>query len=312
MALTRRLFVASGAATAASYLLGLDRAAAARKPPKRRHTFAHAGLAQGVGTVGITVVRTHVVTPSEWPDANNTGVPAGTSLTPTSGLIDSVSNGEIIEALDVNPGTIRIRHDNVTVRKCKITADASFFGPIDFDGAHTGTIVEDCEFDGADTIGSGAGGSGVTYRRCKIHRMENGWNVSGGATYRDNYLFDFIPYNPVDDPHIDGWQFNEGASNVTIEHNVMDCTGTQTSAGLTFYDIAGTAHSNVLVNNNKILLDAAGGYTIRNPGMDCSGNNVVFTNNRLTSGGFGYHAGNVANLTTWSGNVDDVTDDPVT
>lgn len=56
MAVTRRLFIGSAVATAASYLAGLDRVEAARK---RRHTFAHAGLAEGVGTVGITVARTH-------------------------------------------------------------------------------------------------------------------------------------------------------------------------------------------------------------------------------------------------------------
>lgn len=261
--------------------------------------------------MGVVVTRTRLVLATGWPDASNTGVPAGTSLTSTSGLIDSVSNGEIIDALDVNPGTIRIRHDNVTVKRCRINANATFFGSIAFDGAHTGIVVEDCEIDGNDILASGCGGEGITYRRCNIHNTENGFVTSGNFTARDNYVHDMMPYNPIDDPHIDGISLNEGASTITIEHNNMIMPG-QVSAGMTFWDVAGTAHSNITVNNNRLLLDASGAYTVRLPGMNCSANNVTFTSNRLEAGGFGYFTGSLSNITTWSGNVDDSSGTPVT
>jgi hypothetical protein len=74
MAVSRRQFVGSGAVAAAAYLARLDRAAAARKP--RRRVFARPGVAQGVGAVGLTVVRTRVL---------EGGTQSAVALTPADG-----------------------------------------------------------------------------------------------------------------------------------------------------------------------------------------------------------------------------------
>src|ERR1700754_4603683 len=55
-----------------------------------------------------------------YPDATNTGVPAGTSLTPSSSRTIT-TNGTVINGLEIT-GTVTVAADNVTIKNSKITA----------------------------------------------------------------------------------------------------------------------------------------------------------------------------------------------
>ena len=52
--------------------------------------------------------------PSSWPDASNTGVPAGTTLTPSGSITVAVA-GAVVSGLDVS-GCLVIEADNVTIK----------------------------------------------------------------------------------------------------------------------------------------------------------------------------------------------------
>src|SRR6266481_5394553 len=82
---------------------------------------------------------------SGWPDATNTGIPAGTTLTPFSGSFTTTSNGQIVDSLDVS-GDIFVHHSDVIVRKCR--ARSMYIGADDQPFTTTNGLIEDCEITG--------------------------------------------------------------------------------------------------------------------------------------------------------------------
>jgi len=157
--------------------------------------------------------RRQRTSPTKFPDASTTGVPAGKSLAPINGNLTTSYDGQVIDARDVS-GTIIVTNNNVTIRNCEA-------GSILVTGANC--TIEDCTL-----VGSGigiVGGDGAIVQRCDISHAENGiWIEANNVTIRDNWLHDFIPYNPATDPHIDGIQIpgGEGITNVLIQHNNFD------------------------------------------------------------------------------------------
>ena len=75
-----------------------------------------------------------------YPNAANTG-PSG-ALTP-SGSITTSSSGQVIQNLDIN-GSIRVQHNNVTIRNVRIRSNGQAISIL----GNTGLLVEDCELDG--------------------------------------------------------------------------------------------------------------------------------------------------------------------
>ena len=125
-----------------------------------------------------------------WPNASNTGVPAGTTLT-ASGSITTSANGQVISAKELTGGSsITINHNNCVVEKCKITSSAWF--PIRINSGKIGTIIRDCEIDNK-SLGGGCCINGTgTIQRCNIHHCENGWNWDGTCptVIEDCYIHD--------------------------------------------------------------------------------------------------------------------------
>jgi hypothetical protein len=163
-----------------------------------------------------------VAVASEWPDATNTGVPGGTSLTPSGGMTIT-TNGTTINALDVT-GTIVVQADNVTIRNSKFTvagAESISIGGVP--GTYTGLVVEDCEFDGgADVNSTAISPWNFTIRRCNIYGGENMIFAEHTVTVEDCYLHDGTPYDPILDPHTDAIQIAENdATDITINHNTL-------------------------------------------------------------------------------------------
>jgi hypothetical protein len=131
----------------------------------------------------------------------------------TVGGISSSAHGQVIELLKVN-GTIRINHNNVTVRACWIN------GPL---GSHCisfantgiyGTIIEFCRIHQSLTQGGDSNGvSGIYHtpagrapqvvRRCHITHVADGAKLSGGWVFEKNYWAPTIKYGST---HNDGVQ----------------------------------------------------------------------------------------------------------
>jgi hypothetical protein len=271
--------------------------------------------------VGVQIARARLVLSSDdWPNASNTGVPPGTSLTPDSDVIQTTTNGEVIEALHVTNGVIEVRHDNVTIRNCLFENDPGegWFSGVAIVGTHTGWVIEDCEM----ATGSCSDAAFGTIRRCNIYNTENGFHVTTDMTLEDNYIHDLFGVGA--EPHVDGLQCSQGASNVVVRHNNFDLLTPEAvddnpdqgpSAGIQ-WNSGGDVGTDWLVENNRVVLystgPAPGAITIRLPEIDASSDNHVCINNHLGAGAFGYLSPIPPDtITTWSGNVDYLTGDPV-
>lgn len=260
-----------------------------------------------------------------WPGITNTGVPAGTSLTPFSGNFNTSSNGQIVEDLDIT-GAIVVQHNDVIIRRCRASNSDQICGLFVASSAHGTLLVEDTELD----CQNGAGRDGIHYdtnatppaitmRRLRVRRCENGFNVDGSNfDLQDSLVHELNPAGA--DPHTDGLQCSAGISNVTIKHNTFDFVGPESGPNNSCIQFNIQTLDNVdwLIENNLLLLNATiGGSCVRIPTGDATGNNIRIRNNRLKQGLYGYYlsqGGGVAtdHVTEWSGNVDYATGAAVT
>ena len=237
---------------------------------------------------------------SGFPNAANTGIPDGVTLT-ASGDVNVTTAGAVINALDVK-GTIWVMAPNVTIQNCKITS--TDWTSIWIKPGITGTIVKDCEISNVGSSPDGANGivGAGTFLRNDIHDVENGFNISGPSTIQDNYVHDMNAPNvragtQWGGPHYDGIEINGGVSNVTIKHNTIINENGQTSAVMINNDFGPV--SNITVDGNYL---AGGGYTLYSDGSFSSTDRisgVQFTNNVLGEGYWGYYyfKGNSPTLT---------------
>src|ERR1700694_3900199 len=125
-----------------------------------------------------------------YPDETNTGVDDKTGLKP-SGSITTSRDEQVIRGLDIS-GPVTISHNAVTLENCRISA-ASFAVVNVVNEVRVPPIIQDCEIDGLGL--KGAEGSNVingygAVRRCNIHGVENGINVTAPLIFEDNYVHD--------------------------------------------------------------------------------------------------------------------------
>lgn len=251
----------------------------------------------------------------EWPGPTNTGVPAGTTLTPFSGNFETTSNNQVVIDLDI-AGAIVVNHANVIVRRCRVIMPAGpgDIAPVFIASTASGTLLlEDSELYGSNKSGSSGifydnAPVAVTVRRCNIHGIENGAGILSDFDMRDTWMHDLNPAGA--DPHTDGIQTSPNVSRVNIIHNTIDMsapTAGGTNSCIQFDNNAAT-NFDWLVENNKLLLNSSnGGACVRMP-PGATGNNLRVKNNRMMPGVFGYCIPDPPNsITEWSGNVNDVT-----
>lgn len=233
----------------------------------------------------------------EFPDATNTGVPAGTILTPSSGTLETSHDGQIIEGLD-HRGEIVIKHSNVVVRKNRVNGQGSWCVVLVL-GNVENYLIEDNEIIGNNPTNGAKGiiirttsaNSKAIIRRNNIHHVEDGIYVDGGShggIAHDNYIHDLAAGSV--DPHHDCLQVN--ASNWIFEHNHLHHLNA--SAGITHGPC-----TNVTINNNLFI---GGAYIIRVERAGSSGFKI--TNNRLADYNFGYWSLEGAVNPVIYGNVD--------
>lgn len=193
-------------------------------------------------------------TAAQWPDASNTGVPAGTSLTAYSGPSNITTNGTVIDGKTLTVG-LTINANNVTIRNSKFETDGYFWHVLS-DNGNTGLLIEDCEFDmlGSTTGDSCVSGYNYTVRRCNIHGSPDGMKAGTNCVIEDNYIHDLTVFG---DSHNDAIQ-SLGTTSLTIRHNTIVCPSGGTSAIILSTGNA-TDMRNILIENNLL---AGGVYTI--------------------------------------------------
>ena len=233
-----------------------------------------------------------------YPDAANTGVPAGTTLTNVPSQATSGTNwtwdagndavqpsgaGVTISGLNVT-GSIEVNVANVTIKNTKITG-CSYY-PINY--GSTGLTVEDTEINpGCIDASACLSFDNYTAIRINCSGAVDGFKGNQNVIVQDSYIHD-VQFNSS--THNDGIQ-STGGSNVTFTHNTCDM-GTAGDC------IQFSADSGWTVTNNLVR---ATGWMFNGGTPD----NSTFTGNRFVNksvtGAYGY-ASIPGTGNTWSGN----------
>jgi hypothetical protein len=212
---------------------------------------------------------------TSWPNASNTGVPAGTKLTARSGDLIITTAGTVVDKMNI-AGCISVRADNVTIKNTVVRASCAegTIGP-GYNTRPKNLLIQDVEIDGMGqtTTYSGVGGNNFTCRRCKIHGTGTGIRAGSNVVVEDSYLYG----NKVGgDSHNTAMSIH-GGSNIVIRHNYLQCDGGYNcSSALSLYSRDGTING-VTVQEN---LFSGGGYCVYGGVFsDATANNVKFLNN---------------------------------
>jgi len=282
-----------------------QRAAAAGQPAAAVGLYVAVALAVG-GTV--------TSQGSAWPDATNTGVPQGTTLTP-SGSVATSAPGQVISSLAI-AGTITVNHPGVTIQNCTIESSGTGAFGVAIRHVNDATI-RNCAISGTRPSGGtdpDGGGrlqfavkdvygdtTGTAVLACNIWDTANSIGLLNGLI-QDNYVHD-MGYIAAD--HVD-CIIAEASSGLTIRHNTLLNAVNQTSCIALYSQTANSDH--VTVDNN---LMAGGGYCVYGGNDPFQGTFMVFTNNQFSTryysggGSFGvlahYASGNTGNQ--WTGNM---------
>lgn len=223
-----------------------------------------------------------------FPDATNTGVPAGTVLALRSGTVKLTSGQQLINTQVT--GCVQVTGPNIVIRNVKIISKCSY-AAIDLEFNNASALIENVEIDMsqlADTAQftgrlnqRSITGSDFTARKVWWHGGSDCVHFGSNVVIEDSFCESAkIPSGYPGDPHIDGFQ-SAGGSNVTIRHNTIRNPNTQTAA-----IINGTTPSvsppqfNVHIVGN---LMAGGGFTVYcNAHQAATPATVEFRDNRIS------------------------------
>ena len=198
-------------------------------------------------TVTATPTTTPTVAPSPTtgsnvqPNANNTGVPAGTTLTVYNGNLNANVAGATYSGLDIH-GFVNIQAPNVTLKDSIIRGGVSH-GDIglvqDISNAATHFLLEDSEMVPSypSVQIDGLKGWNYTALRVNIHGTTDGAKMFGpNASIEDSYIHGLVTWAHDPDQgggmsHNDGVQILSG-SNLLVQHNTI-VGGTNTALMVT-------------------------------------------------------------------------------
>jgi hypothetical protein len=228
-----------------------------------------------------------------FPDASNTGVPAGVALTST-GSMTVTTAGAVIDAKLVT-GTITIAAPNVVIERTKFVGTGQSYAVYVQSGSVT---VQDCDVSG-DYTGAAIAFDNWTMLRCDLHSLTNdGVKLGNHVLLQDTWMHNWATGPGA---HADGGQVQNGISGTVVRHNSIDLPGA--NSALFIAPDLGPSSSGPLTIENNLL--GGGGYTL----FDVDGNsgqyyigNISITGNRfLRDSTWGPVRNNVP--VTWQKNV---------
>jgi hypothetical protein len=215
-------------------------------------------------------VTTSPPPPASFPDASNTGVPAGTVLTVVNGDMTIDTAGTVVDGKDIR-GCVTVTVPGVVIKNSKVSCPNAANAVSSFDGVYSGTplIIQDSEVTCLDGPGTAIGDTHIVALRVDVHGCENGFDLDMDIDIADSYVHDL--YNTATS-HSDDIQFGighcpcsggsyiPGALDVTIRHNTLYARGVDGTDGTSaIISNRSGADTNILIDNN---LMAGGAYTL--------------------------------------------------
>lgn len=219
-------------------------------------------------------------TSSVFPDATNTGVPAGTTLATYTGPVTITTAGTVIDSKTISSCLV-IRADNVTIRRSKFTNTDGCYWQVLNDAGNTGLVLSDVELTGgADAT---IAGDNYTLTRANIHGSVDGLKAGSGVTIQDTYIHDLAI---TADSHNDGVQ-SLGTTSLKMLRNRIVMADGATSAVILSTGSASDMR-NVSIDGNLLgggAFTVYGGYQA---GTDDKSkvSNIAITGNQFTTAVF--------------------------
>ena len=181
--------------------------------PRKRDTDAD-GFGDNVELRGGTNPR-HARSHLGFPDASNTGVPRGTTLTPRSGSFTVSTNNTVIDAITTT-GCITVTGYGVTIKNSKVGCIVTEGSARD--SANPPLTVQDTEIVcPIPDWYTGLQDANLIAERLNIHGCANGVDINNHVTIRDSYIHDLFAEGEA---HTDGIQAAHGSDSL-IEHNTI-------------------------------------------------------------------------------------------
>jgi hypothetical protein len=223
-------------------------------------------------------------TPSAFPNASNTGVPSGVTLTNYTGATRFTGTA-VIDAKNITTGLEVAAGGNLTITNSKTKTIIVYYG-----GRLT---INDSEVDGGTFNGSAIGVQGVTMRRTEVTGARQSVSCTGECDIQDSWLHAQYML-PGSDWHGDGFISNGGA-NMVVRHNTLACDSPATGSGACSAAMAAFGDwdpiENLVVDNNLFKSSPAGyclygGYDPAKP-YGTQTRDVKITNNVFEKGSSG-------------------------
>ncbi len=156
--------------------------------------------------------------PSAKPDATNTGVPAGTTLTNYTGPTTITTNGTVIDGKIIT-SQLTINANNVTIRNSKVSPGGGYWAVLVNDGK-TGTTILNSEIYSTNGAYTGISMGDGTVCGNDIHGFENAMTIGGNMTVQANYIHS-LKGDGSDTPHYDGIEVYSGSNTNIWGNNIM-------------------------------------------------------------------------------------------
>lgn len=229
-----------------------------------------------------------------WPDADNTGVPDGTILTPWDGDCTVTQNGTVIDAHEVNCD-LRIRAADVAITRSRINGIIILR---DLDAGYSFSIT-DSEVHVGEAMSTGIGNGNFTALRVEVTGGRRSVFCSRNCTIEHSWVHAQAGDTEQQDAHLSGIRMGR---NTTIRFNTIVCEGERIppasgcSAALTGYGDFSPIQDNLIEGNlfqsGTASFCAFGGSTRGKPFSD-EARDIRFINNvfqRDEAGSCGIHA----------------------
>lgn len=251
-----------------------------------------------------TTPQPPVETP-DYPTAATTGVPAGTNLTTHNGSLTVTTANTVIDSKRIT-GNLDIKAPGVTIKNSQI--DGIVVN--DNTSAHYAFTIEDSTV-GTSTCSRHTGGAigtkNYTARRVKLQNFPDGFRIAGSNVTIEDSFIRLCSADPAD--HSDGIQAYQAgaATNILINHNVIDQTpvaGDRQTAPLFIPNDAarqGNEGISYSVTNNVL---AGGSYSLVLSGPLNFRASAV-TGNKIVDGTWGWGPVDVdcSKIAVWKGNI---------
>jgi len=227
-----------------------------------------------------------------WPNASNTGVPAGIKLTDYTDDCTISTDGTIVDGKRIQCDLV-IRAAAVVIKNSKITG-LVYLDADQPDSKNWSFTLQDSEVDGGSVQRAAVSDGNMIIRRANIYGGETSVHCSENALtcrVEDSWLHG--QYMPEDvDWHLGGFQSN-GGTNIQLIHNTVICDHPVNNVGggctgdiNLIPDWATVTH--VTVDNNFLGANIAGSYCTYGGEKSTSpyphADHVVYTNNVFARG----------------------------